>query len=359
MQWFGIHISNRISISKITLVGFAFVAGSLGTMSFRDRSENIDIPVSDSTHSDKNGFKSLFSNNRFDASKPYAAQLNPRAVSFVQEYVRKQGKELERMKSWGKPYFDLYDNILALYGLPKEMKYLSVIESHLSSGLVSWAGAVGPWQLMPDEARRFGLRTGNTDDRMDYYKSTHVAAKLMKELYDEFGDWLLVVAAYNGGSGRVRQAIRKAGSRDFWNLQYYLPEETRTHVKKFIGTHYVMEGSGGWTTLTAGETLIQKANAAKPEEVVLSTDEIATTTIVEVGGRYNSRIVTNSLAMDPAQFNKWNPGFDKTLSEGKKYPMRLQKDKAVIFEARKENLLMESVKALIEGTVVSRYVILQ
>ena len=358
MQWFGIHIGTRISISKITLVGFAFVAGSLGTMSFRDKTENFNSSA-DSTLSDKNGFKSLFSNNTFDASKPYAAQLNPRAVSFVQEYVRKQGKELQKMKSWGKPYFDLYDNILVLYGLPKEMKYLSVIESHLSSGLVSWAGAVGPWQLMPDEAKRFGLRTGNTDDRMDYYKSTHVAAKLMKELYEEFGDWLLVVAAYNGGSGRVRQAIRKAGSRDFWNLQYYLPEETRNHVKKFIGTHYVMEGSGGWTTLTAGETLVQKANAAKPEEVVLSADEMANTTVTEISGRYNSVIVTNSLAMDLSQFNKWNPGFDKALSAGKKYPMRLQKEKAVIFESRKETILMQSVKALIEGTVVSRYVMLQ
>ena len=356
MQWFGININNRLSINKITLVVFAFVAGSLGSLSFTEDGgmANAEKAVADTTISDKNGFKSLFSNNTFDASRPYAAQLNPRAVSFVQEYIRKQGKELEKMKSWGKPYFDLYDNILALYGLPKEMKYLSVIESHLSSGLVSWAGAVGPWQLMGDEAKRFGLRTGRVDDRMDYYKSTHVAAKLMKELYEEFGDWLLVVAAYNGGAGRVRQAIRKAGSRDFWSLQYYLPEETRNHVKKFIGTHYIMEGSGGWTTMTAGETLVQKANASKPEEVVLSAEEKANTTITEISGRYNSLIVTNSLAIDLVQFNKWNPGFDKILAEGKKYPMRLLKDKAAVFEARKESLLMQSVKALIEGNVVSR-----
>ncbi len=354
MQWFGININTPISITKISLVGFAFIAGSLGSMSFRDRLVSQDKQDADTTLLDKNGFKSLFSNNAYDASKPYAAQLNPRAVSFVQEYIRKQGKELEKMKSWGKPYFDLYDNILALYGLPKEMKYLSVIESHLSSGLVSWAGAVGPWQLMPYEAKRFGLRTGSTDDRTDYYKSTHVAAKLMKELYNEFGDWLLVVAAYNGGPGRVRQAIRKAGSRDFWNLQYYLPEETRNHVKKFIGTHYIFEGSGGWTTMTASETLVQKANVNKPEEVVLSAEENANTTVTEISGRYNSLIITSSLAMDIALFNKWNPGFDKTLAEGKKYPMRLYKEKAAIFEARKASLLMQSVKALLEGSVVSK-----
>ena len=354
MKWFGININSHISITKITLVGFAFVAGSLGSMSFTGKLKEDSYMAGDSTLSDKNGFKSLFNNNVYDASKPYAAQLNPRAVSFVQEYIRKQGKELDKMKSWGKPYFDLYDNVLALYGIPKEMKYLSVIESHLSSGLVSWAGAVGPWQLMDYEAKRFGLRTGSTDDRMDYYKSTHVAARLMKELYGEFGDWLLVVAAYNGGSGRVRQAIRKAGSKDFWALQYYLPEETRNHVKKFIGTHYIFEGSGGWTTMTAGETVIQKNLAATPQEVQLSTDELANTTILEISGRYNSVIISNGLAMDIIQFNKWNPGFDKNLSEGKKYPMRLQKEKAAIFEARKNNLLMESVRALLEGTTASK-----
>ncbi len=352
MRWFGIHINSHISITKITLVGFAFVAGSLGTMSFVEKPLAKDR-YADSTISDKSGFKSLFSNNTFDASKPYAAQLNPRGVSFVQEYIRKQGRELDKMKSWGKPYFDLYDNVLSLYGIPKEMKYLSVIESHLSSGLVSWAGAVGPWQLMPYEAKRLGLRTAGTDERMDYYKSTHAAAKLMKELYREFGDWLLVVAAYNGGSGRVRQSIRKAGSRDFWDLQYYLPEETRNHVKKFIGTHYVFEGSGGWTTMTANETLTQRALSAKPQEVVLSADEMANTTVLEISGRYNSVIVCTALSMDIVRFNKLNPGFDKALSEGKKYPMRLQKESMVIFEARKNSLLMESVRALLEGSVVA------
>lgn len=350
MQWFGLNINTHISITRIMLVGFAFVVGSIGTMSFtgsiNSRSDK------DSVVNDKSGFKSLFANNSFDASKPYAAQLNPRAVSFVQEYIRKQGKELERMKIWGKPYFDLYDNVLGIYGIPREMKYLSVIESHLSSGLVSWAGAVGPWQLMGDEAKRFGLRTGSVDDRMDFYKSTHVAARLMKELYGEFGDWLLVVAAYNGGSGRLRQAIRKAGSRDFWNLQYYLPEETRNHVKKFIGTHYIFEGSGGWTTMTAGETVVQKAASTTLQEVQLTTEEMANTTQVEVSGRYNSLIISNSLLMDISQFNKWNPGFDKALAEGKKYAMRLMKDQVPVFETRKGNLLMQSVRALLEGAVV-------
>lgn len=353
MKWLGTSINNRLSRSHFVLVGFAILAATIGSMSFVAAAYS-DHTLLDTTH-DKYGFQSLFAANKFDATKPYINQLNPRAVSFVQEYIRKQGKELERMKGWGKPYFDLYDNILVLYGIPKEMKYLSVIESHLQPGLVSWAGAVGPWQLMDYEAKRYGLHIGANDDRMDFYKSTHVAAKLMKELYAEFGDWLLVVAAYNGGAGRVRQCIKKAGSRNFWELQYFLPEETRNHVKKFIGTHYVMEGTGGWTTLTADETQKLKATQiSENHQVSLSTDELNNTNTISLTGRYNSIVVTNSVVMDIGQFNKWNPGFDKTLSEGKPYSMRIPKDKAAIFESKRSQILMESFRLLVEGTSISK-----
>ncbi len=302
----------------------------------------------DST-TDKFGFKSLFK-NKFDASKPYAAQLNPRAVSFVQEYMRKHTKSLEKMKLWGKPYFDLYDAILMQYGVPKEMKYLSVIESNLGAGVISWAGAAGPWQIMDFEAKRFGLSVRNPDERMDYNKSTHVAAKIMRELFKEFNDWLLVVAGYNGGAGRVRQAIRKTGSRDFWQLQYHLPEETRNHVKKFIATHYVMEGGGGWTTMTAAETKYHKENAPQMDRnSTLSAEELANTTEINITGRYQSLIIANELALDIQQFNKWNPGFEKTLAEGKGYSMRLPKDKATIFEAKKQAILAASLRALLSG----------
>ena len=303
----------------------------------------------DTLHLDKIGFTSLFANDKFNPNKPYLSQLSPKAVPFVQEYIRKQGKELTKMKEWGRPYFELYDHILSQYGVPKEMKYLSVIESHLRSGLVSWAGAVGPWQLMDYEAKRFGLRVGAIDDRTDYTKSTHVAAKLMKELYDQFGDWLLVVAAYNGGAGRVRQAIRKSGSRDFWDLQYFLREETRTHVKKFIGTHYLFEGSGGLTTMTKQEATDFKANTIIKVNQPLTDEELANTITVAINGRYNSRVVIKFLEMDLIQFTKWNPEFDKKLSIGENYNLRLQKDKLPIFEARKKEILSESIRMLIEG----------
>lgn len=334
MKWFRFTfgLGNVIAASKYSLIYLALLIIGVTTMSFTDV---------DNSASSKSPFSTLYipaaSGNRSGI-----AQLNPQALSFVQDYMRKQGEELEKMKEWGKPYFDLYDKILASYNVPKEMKYLSVIESHLEPELVSWAGAVGPWQIMPDEARRFGLYVGRHDERMDFKKSTKAAAQLMKELYGVFGDWLLVVAAYNGGVNRVKDAIRESGSKNFWELQSYLPEETRNHVKKFIGTHYIFEGGGGWTTLTAQEAQVQKALLANSNTIPLSGEEIDNSILLEVHGRYSAKVITDELGIDLDKFYKWNPGFEKTLDQGKTYTMRLMKDKAAQFESRRNFLIAAS-----------------
>ena len=305
--------------------------------------------ITDTIIDDKKPFANLFLYNKVASNKPYQSQINPRAISFVEEYIRKQGKSLEKMKVWGKPYFDLYDQILFNYGIPKEMKYLSVIESHLGAGGTSWAGAVGPWQLMPGVAKEYGLNVGGYwDQRTDYFKSTHVAARIMKKLYAEFEDWLLVVAAYNCGNGCVRSAIRRAKSKDFWQLQYFLPEETRNHVKKFIATHLIFEGAGGFTTMTAAE-VAQAKTQNKNTPLTLSAAELAGSALIEVSGRFNSLVVANELQINIQQFNVWNPGFDKALAAGEKYAMRISKDKEAMFVAKKNQLLLASVRAIIEG----------
>lgn len=306
---------------------------------------NAQIP--DTIFITQKGFRSLFKNNSYDTSLPYEAQLNPRAISFVQEYVRKHGKELERMKTWGKPYFNLYDNILRQYNIPVQLKYLSVIESHLQSNLVSWAGAVGPWQIMDYEAKRFGLKVGAfNDERTDYIKSTHVACKLMKELYNQFGDWLLVVAAYNGGAGRVRGAIKKSGSREFWDLQYYLLEETRNHVKKFIATHYIFEGGAGLTTMTASEQQkIFEQQIQKNNQPAIYDSSFTT---ISITGRYNAVVLCNVLQLNIASFNALNPEFDKILAEGKSYNLSLPKEKLPLFQAKKNSILQQSIQLLLQ-----------
>ncbi|HUQ97016.1 MAG TPA: lytic transglycosylase domain-containing protein, partial [Chitinophagaceae bacterium] len=150
----------------------------------------------------------------------------------------------------------------------------------------------GPWQLMPTTARELGLRVSKkTDERKQYYKSTTAAAKYLRDLYSEYGDWLLVIAAYNAGPGNVNKAIRKAGSRNFWKLQAFLPAETRGHVKRFIGTHYFFEDAGSETTLTKAEAkahceaLARFANSQAelggPKTVVMPETETAKDTLTE------------------------------------------------------------------------------
>lgn len=333
---------------SLTIMSFGYDKGLHNTP------EGDDKKSKDSTANAK-GFKSLFSDKQdYDPSNPGFFRLHPKAVSFVENYMALETEEYEHMKEWGKTYLDLYDRILTENGLPTELKYLSIIESHLRRGLVSGAGAVGPWQLMPDEAKRYHLRTGHglRDERTDFTKSTYAACKLLHELYDEFGDWLLVIAAYNGGVGRVKQAIRKSGSRDFWVLQSYLPEQTRNHVKKYIGTHYIFEGGGGWTTLTAAETAIQKENiAVLLGQKQLADTVLAATSIVAISGKYNASVITKALLLDPVEFSKLNPGFEKKISQGQVYELRLPKEKLAEFNARKQEILQQSVELMLAPPV--------
>ena len=250
------------------------------------------------------------------------------------------------------------------YGLPKELKYIAVIESNLSSGATSIVGAGGPWQFMPYTAREYGLVVnGNIDERRDYYKSTHAAARYLLYLYKQLHDWLLVMAAYNGGPGRVYSAIKKSDSKDFWRLQFYLPEESRTYVKRFIATHYIMEGGGGVTTFTAGvlpfsndvnRTSYLNKNSANPhnQKATLSADELVDVEVLSISGKYNSLIIAKNILMDIGQFNHFNPSFDVTMSTTGNFDLRLPTDKMQLFVANKYQILNESVQALLSGATV-------
>jgi membrane-bound lytic murein transglycosylase D len=325
------YLSKILFHKKIAFVVFAITFFALANA----QSSKVVI---DSISAHNLGFSSLFKVTA-DATKDksFRFELNPKAVSFIQSYMEKQGPELTKMKTWAKPYFNLYDAILTKNGIPVELKYLSVIESHLSADLTSWAGAVGPWQIMPDEATRLGLKLTPTDERTDYYKSTQAAATILKELYAEFGDWLLVVAAYNGGAGRLRNVIKKKGTKDFWQLQYELPLETRNHVKKFIATHYVFEEDGSWITLTQSEANIKKGAS------VLLKDNLQELT---VSGRFRISIIAQYLNLSEKELLILNPNFDKIVATGKSYQLKIPKDRLEIFEARKNDILQASLQSL-------------
>jgi membrane-bound lytic murein transglycosylase D len=279
-------------------------------------------------------------------------RLNPRAKSFVNDYVSRNTKDLVGMKVSGKRYFTMMDNILTQHGLPTELKYLAVIESRLNSKAVSCVGAVGPWQFMAATARGYGLKVAKgKDERTDYFKSTHAAARYLKYLYGEFGDWLLVIAAYNGGPGYVYNAIKKSKSRNFWELQNYLPAESRTHVKKFISTHYIFEGQGGITTLTKAEATEQiGALAGYLLNRNITAEELNSATTTTISGKYRSMVIAKYVNMDIQDFNRYNPQFDKFMdSEENIYEMKLPAKQMEMFVANKYPILNESVEILLSA----------
>ncbi len=307
------------------------------------------------------GFKNLFPKYGYNASQPYSSQVNPNAEEYMQHYLRVNSRELIRLKSTGLNYFNLIDNILMQYGLPKELKYLAVIESNLNVNCTSWVGAAGPWQFMPYTARDYGLViNGAYDERRDYYKSTHAAARYLLTLYKSLKDWLLVIAAYNGGPGRVYSAIKRSGSRNFWQLQYFLPEESRNHVKKFIATHYIMEAGGAVlpagtpTTGSFALNAMSSGNAFNPynNKPVLTTAEMEAAESQTISGKFNSIVIAKNIVIDIATFNRYNPGFDSQIATNGKYELVLPEDKMQLFMSLKYQILNECVQLLLSDNSV-------
>ena len=137
-------------------------------------------------------------------------------------------------------YHAIFDAQLQKEGLPEILRYLPVIESGMNAGVSSGAGAAGLWQLMPHTARNYGLTVNPLlDERMDVYKSTHAAVKMLSALYDQFGDWGLVLIAYNSGPSKVLSAVKLAGSKEYSKLSKYLPRETQVYVPAFVAAAYV------------------------------------------------------------------------------------------------------------------------
>ncbi len=139
-------------------------------------------------------------------------------------------------------YFPLIEDIFDSYKLPDELKYMAIIESALNVNAVSRVGATGMWQFMYSTGRFYGLTINSlVDERRDPVKATHAAAKYIRDLYNIYNDWILVIAAYNCGPGNVNKAIRRSGNRkDYWQIYYRLPRETRGYIPQYVAAVYAV-----------------------------------------------------------------------------------------------------------------------
>lgn len=160
----------------------------------------------------------------------------------IDRYATKLRHQVSYMLGMMEYYEPLIEQALDVYGVPNELKYLPVVESALNPAAVSRVGATGLWQFMYSTGKLYGLKQNSlVDDRRDPVKSTWAAAKYLKDLYNRFGAWDLAIAAYNCGPGNVNKAIyRSGGKKEFWDIYWYLPRETRGYVPAFIAATYIM-----------------------------------------------------------------------------------------------------------------------
>jgi len=161
---------------------------------------------------------------------------------FIDRYTGRLRRSVSYMLGAANFYMPIFEEALEAYNLPLELKYLPVIESALNPKATSHAGAAGLWQFMVATGKQYGLEINSiVDERRDPIKSSYAAAHFLSDLYKIYGDWSLVIAAYNCGPENVRKAIQRSGGKaDYWSVYYYLPKETRGYVPAFIAANYAM-----------------------------------------------------------------------------------------------------------------------
>ncbi len=293
----------------------------------------------------------------------YFGSMNDYVVSYTKKYMASHDRTLAVVKKRGEKNFSLIDKILEKHNIPKELKYLAVIESALNNNAISRVGAVGPWQFMASTARMMGLTVNRKrDDRKDWTKSTNAAAKYLTYLYGELNDWLLVVAAYNSGPTPVQRAIARTGSNNFWDIKKYLPKETQGHVLAFIATASIFEnmnnfiGLGGLPDDVDFSTVSAEPNAiaAAVKKPMFTEEELNSMAIVRIGEPLSFDLLSQDLRIERRLLEKWNPDyemFEMKTFEGDYYSLRIPKDKLDNFIERKEFLTKRSRQMFTESSL--------
>jgi membrane-bound lytic murein transglycosylase D len=314
------------------------------------------VPASPTSVAVKKAAQSL--PNTIRSPKVYEQINNNLVAGYVNNYATRYSQHLQIMIDRGQPYFTMIEKVFRDNGIPEEMKYLAVIESSFNTNARSRVGAVGAWQFMAGTARIFGLSVGRkVDERKDFYKSTIAAAQFLNQLYAQFGDWLLVVAAYNCGPGGVQKAIKASGRTDFWGMQYFLPAESRNHVYKFIATGYILDRFNNFFGVSeddANKTItVNMPTEERITRAPLSEDEIFNTVEINITGKYRLEAIAKKLELPLSELDHLNPGFTKAMSSPENsYDLRVPKTKMKQFMAEKDEMLKESVQLTLDDKAV-------
>lgn len=226
---------------------------------------------------------------------------------YVQSYIdiyTKRKSMYGDMLGLSNYYFPIFEKALKSYNIPTEIKYLAIVESSLNPHAVSRVGATGLWQFMFGTAKAYGLNMDNfVDERKDPIQASYAAAAYFRDAYEELGDWLLAIAAYNCGKGNVNRAIDKAGSRNFWDIRKFLPKETSNYVPAFIAAVYVMKYAKTHQIVAKPTTFAFKTDTVQVRNFVALSDVANAInhneeTLIALNPSYKKKIV-NGTAMLP------------------------------------------------------------
>ena len=230
----------KIIVTIITLLVFQFTFAGNTHLFFSDSIK----PKQINSEKDKKETESDLIQARLkilNEKSPIDLVYNKAVESSINSYLKKNKKLVSRMVGLAPQYFPMFESCLDKYDIPLEFKYLAIVESALNPRARSRSGAKGLWQFMYATGKQYNLNvTSYLDERQDPYKSTEAACQYFAKLYEMFGDWNLVLAAYNGGPGYLSRTMAKTGLYDYWQLRPYLRRETRGYVPAFVAVNYVM-----------------------------------------------------------------------------------------------------------------------
>lgn len=254
-----------------------------------------------------------------DARSPFHIEYNKGLENIVKAYLKNRSRSYERLMAISEYYFPMFEEHLAKYNVPIEIKYLAVIESALNPHAKSPVGASGLWQFMYPTGKQYNLEVNSyVDERCDPLKATEAACQYLSSLYNIFGDWELVLASYNAGPGNVTKAIRRSGEyRNYWNIRKNLPKETQAYNPTFLATMYIYE--------YAKEHGI---NAKKAPLTYFETDTIM------VKRQMSFKQIASLLDVPVSQLQFLNPIYKLDVipyMAGKAHYLRLPKDKIGLF----------------------------
>ncbi len=258
---------------------------------------------------------------------PYAVQMpyNQIVKQFIEMYAKRHSQVSYMLAIGHSYYFSMFEQALSKYNVPLELCYLPIIESALNARAVSHAGAAGLWQFMIKTGRAYGLEVNSlVDERCDPVKSTDAAARYLADLYKIYGDWLMVIAAYNCGPGNVAKAIRYSNNaNDYWTIYPYLPRETRSYVPIFIAANYIMN-------------YFEEHNICPALPLIkYSTDTIM------ISDRVHLQQIADVLQIPIEELRFLNPQYRRDIIPGniKPYPLMLPLDKLNAYQANHDTIL--------------------